>query len=80
MHVQIHITTGRDAGTSHTFQLTEGEPLVMGRGGECDLPLWDEAASRRHAALVLADGKLRVRDLASANGLCVNGEPARAVP
>ena len=30
MHVQIHITTGRDAGTSHAFQLTEGEPLVMG--------------------------------------------------
>jgi pSer/pThr/pTyr-binding forkhead associated (FHA) protein len=51
--------------------------LVVGRGATCDLVLATAGVSRRHARFVREGESFRVIDLGSANGLRVNGEPAR---
>ncbi|MBX3399403.1 MAG: FHA domain-containing protein [Gemmataceae bacterium] len=48
---------------------------VIGRGSDCDLILPSERASRRHAALEVADGTATLVDLDSRNGTLVDGEP-----
>ncbi len=54
---------------------------VVGRGTDCEIPLDDDLASRRHAAIdVTADG-VSIEDLGSRNGVSVDGVPvARRVP
>ena len=54
--------------------LTIGGVTVIGRGSDCDLTIDDATLSRRHAELSIDHGRLRVRDLGSANGTSVNGE------
>lgn len=55
--------------------------LVLGRGGDCDVRVDHPSVSRRHAELALADGRVTLRDLGSANGTRVGsvtlpaGEP-----
>jgi S1-C subfamily serine protease len=50
-------------------------PVVLGRVTGADLVIRDARASRRHAELTPVDGGLRLRDLGSANGTLVDGEP-----
>jgi len=50
-----------------------GRSLVVGRSPECGWVLQGGGLSRRHCALWIVDGCLWVRDLASTNGVCVNG-------
>jgi PAS domain S-box-containing protein len=53
----------------------EGRPLLVGRDPQCDLPIADPAVSWRHARLEPTDdGGIRVVDLNSRNGSCVNNE------
>jgi len=47
--------------------------LVVGRSRECGWVLQGGGLSRRHCTLWTVDGRLWVRDLASTNGVCVNG-------
>jgi hypothetical protein len=47
--------------------------LVLGRGQGCTIVLSDITVSRRHAELVLRDGRWILRDLGSSNGTWVNG-------
>ncbi len=75
MRVQFSVTTGKDAGACRSFDLQKNEPLVVGRAEDCDFPLWDEAASRRHASIEWNGEGLFVVDLDSSNGTVVNGEP-----
>jgi hypothetical protein len=51
------------------------QDLVVGRGPACDIALGNLTVSRRHARLVFRDGTWVVHDLASRNGLTVNGAP-----
>jgi ABC-type multidrug transport system ATPase subunit len=55
--------------------------LVVGRAPDCDVCLPHPMVSRYHALVERLDGGLRIRDLASVNGVSVNGrriaEPAR---
>ncbi|MCO1658674.1 BTAD domain-containing putative transcriptional regulator [Pseudonocardia humida] len=52
----------------------DGE-LVIGRSDAADIALtWDAAVSRRHAALVVRDGAVLLRDLGSRNGTFHNGD------
>ena len=51
--------------------------LVIGRSKECDVPLADSNASRRHAELGRADEGFVIRDLDSTNGTTVNGRRVR---
>jgi DNA-binding NtrC family response regulator len=69
----IRVTMGPDEGK--TFALAssgEGRTLV-GQSPACAVKLGDPAVSRRHAALELVGGALRVTDLGSTNGTWVNG-------
>ncbi len=51
----------------------EQEKIVVGRGPGADLAFGDGAMSCEHAALERIDEGYRVRDLASTNGVFVNG-------
>jgi pSer/pThr/pTyr-binding forkhead associated (FHA) protein len=57
---------------NHDIELVDGE-FVVGRGSDCQLALDDALVSRRHAMLIVTD-ELFVEDLASRNGVWVNGE------
>ena len=51
----------------------EQEKIIVGRGPEVDLAFRDSAMSFEHAALERIGDGYRVRDLASSNGILVNG-------
>ena len=48
--------------------------MVFGRSSSCDIVINDAHMSRRHAEINLKDGVLRLVDLKSSNGTCVNGK------
>lgn len=48
--------------------------VTIGRSPSCEIALQDDKASRRHAKLVLRDGRVWICDLGSFNGTAVNGE------
>jgi pSer/pThr/pTyr-binding forkhead associated (FHA) protein len=52
-----------------------GNTLTIGRMPSNNVVLDDPKASRRHAEIVLHDGEPAIRDLQSANGTLLNGEP-----
>jgi len=52
--------------------------LVVGRAPGCGIVLASAGVSRRHARFVRQGERLQVKDLGSANGIRVNGEPAKA--
>lgn len=54
------------------IELVEGE-TTLGRSHTATVMLKDASISRVHAALILRDGRLSVRDLHSSNGTYVNG-------
>jgi hypothetical protein len=67
-------------GESDHDVVLQGDEVVVGRLGECDICLADAIASRRHAALIRVDDDWVLQDLESTNGTTLNGEPAeRAV-
>lgn len=49
------------------------DDLVIGRGSGCDVPLISDTVSRRHARLIYRDGAWIIEDLASTNGIVING-------
>ena len=49
------------------------EPFVIGRLADCDLPIDDPLASRRHAEIRPEPDAYRLVDLGSLNGTMVNG-------
>jgi VWFA-related protein len=65
-----------DAGPMKGRQFSiQGNEAVIGRGEEAGVRLADdEEVSRRHAKLVRQDGQFLIVDLASTNGLLLNGE------
>lgn len=48
--------------------------MVFGRSNTCDIQINDAHMSRRHAEINLKGGVLRLVDLQSSNGTCVNGK------
>jgi pSer/pThr/pTyr-binding forkhead associated (FHA) protein len=64
---RVRTVAGPDAESE--LLLTDFEhPYVIGRGGNADLSVTDDDASRRHADIVRRGHQLLVRDLASKNG------------
>jgi hypothetical protein len=53
------------------------EPFVIGRLADCDLPVEDPLASRRHAEIRPEPDAYRLVDLGSLNGTMVNAAPAK---
>lgn len=66
----LTVLTGIQAGQVHTLN---GECLI-GRGGDVDLSVDDQAVSRRHARLSSVDGGYLLEDLGSTNGSFVGGK------
>jgi S1-C subfamily serine protease len=73
--VWLEVLSGEDAGRV----VEVDRPLVLGRVAGSDVVIRDARASRRHAELRPENGGLRLRDLGSANGTLVDGQPARDV-
>jgi pSer/pThr/pTyr-binding forkhead associated (FHA) protein len=75
-----------DAGQRWFLQVIQGEhegkkfhvsgSMTFGRSVKCELCFSDTQLSRRHCEFFLRDDGLEVKDLASANGMLVNGEKA----
>lgn len=72
MEARIWVT-GED-GTPRSFPLAEGRTLV-GRDPEADVPIDDEAVSRKHLEIESRGGVPIATDLDSRNGTALNGEP-----
>ncbi|MBL7140622.1 MAG: FHA domain-containing protein [Planctomycetes bacterium] len=66
----LTIIQGPDHGK--TFDV-EGSTSTIGRDADCEVPLRDPGASRRHARFEFQNGRCILRDLESANGTFVNG-------
>ncbi|WP_043309390.1 FHA domain-containing protein [Pseudomonas sp. ML96] len=77
-----------EAGQRWFLQVIQGEhegkkfhvsgSMTFGRSVKCELCFSDAQLSRRHCEFFLRDEVLEVKDLASANGLLVNGEKTEA--
>lgn len=63
--------------TGHDVAL-RGERVTIGRVSDCDICISDANVSRRHAAIVRADGTWRIEDLGSTNGTLLNGAPVES--
>jgi pSer/pThr/pTyr-binding forkhead associated (FHA) protein len=57
------------------------EPVVIGRGSDCQILLDDDYSSTRHARLFQSEGEWWVEDLGSTNGTYLDGQRVtRPVP
>jgi adenylate cyclase len=61
-----------------SFELPHGKSLVVGRGVSSDIAIYDPTISRRHAELVVENDGVKVKDLGSSNGTCINGNRVKA--
>lgn len=64
-------------GRYHGRCLTLERPRLVGRAPEADIRIDEPAFAERHARLELLRGDVVLRDLGSADGSLVNGEPVR---
>ena len=69
---RITLVIAKGAAVGREFSIDQ-ERIVVGRGPDVDLAFDDPSMSREHAAFELTGGHYRVRDLASTNGVMVNG-------
>ena len=70
--VTLVVMTGPAAGSE--FSILQ-QKTVIGRGPGVDLTFVDAAMSSEHAAIEIQPDGCRARDLASTNGMRVNGSP-----
>ena len=70
-HPMLVAVTSQLAGT--TYPITT-ETMILGRTGENDVQVEHHSISRNHAKIVMKDGRVTMADLASKNGIRVNGE------
>jgi two-component system, NtrC family, response regulator HydG len=70
--LRLRVVEGVDTGLATIID--DGRPgrLLIGRSPACELLLNDARVSRRHAAIEIVDGKVRVSDLGSTNGTLVD--------
>ncbi|TCO46126.1 FHA domain-containing protein [Kribbella antiqua] len=74
----VTIADGPQAGVGAT--LVE-EPVIIGRGSDCQIRLDDDYSSTRHSRLFLSEGQWWVEDLGSTNGTYLDGQRVtRPVP
>ncbi len=68
--LRLQVVSGPDLGL--TLVLRDGGRCVLGRALTSSLSFRDLSVSRRHVALMLCEGRLTFKDLASGNGVRVN--------
>ncbi len=54
------------------IELSDGE-YSIGRSRDCDIPVSDDLVSRKHALLLVRNGRASIRDMGSRNGTFLNG-------
>jgi pSer/pThr/pTyr-binding forkhead associated (FHA) protein/tetratricopeptide (TPR) repeat protein len=62
----------RSDGVGKEFDLDKTGSLTVGRSPDCDIPITDSQASRRHCSVVRLQQGYEVADLGSTNGTLVN--------
>jgi HD-GYP domain-containing protein (c-di-GMP phosphodiesterase class II) len=75
MHAPLELLI---AGTDRRYPLPDGTRLTIGRVKDCEVPIDDQAVSRRHCAIEARGADLVVTDLESANGTFVNERLVRS--
>jgi transcriptional regulator with GAF, ATPase, and Fis domain len=65
---RLLVVDGHDVGRELRIDGNEPARLLVGKGPTADLKLVDPAVSRRHVALEIDRGRLRITDLGSTNG------------
>ena len=75
--ISLTLVSGTQAGTEYTL---EGLRTIVGRSPKAAIQLDDESVSSEHAAFEVGPSGIQVRDLASTNGTCVNGETVVSAP
>ena len=74
----VTIADGPQAGVGATLVT---EPVVIGRGSDCQIRLDDDYSSTRHARVFQSEGEWWVEDLGSTNGTYLDGQRVtRPVP
>jgi DNA-binding NtrC family response regulator len=68
----LSVVAGPNAGMKRSVDATEPMRLLIGKSPACELRITDPRVSRRHLALEVRRGRLRVTDLGSTNGTMVN--------
>lgn len=76
MSAELKITL--PSGQVRKMRLSD-RPVVIGRDAQCELPIDDPSASRRHARIVPAAEGYAVEDMGSKNGTLVNEQPCSSV-
>ncbi len=71
--ITLVVMTGPAAGSE--FSIVK-QKTVIGRGAQADLTFVDASMSSEHVAIEAQRDCCRVRDLASTNGMRVNGSPS----
>ena len=69
---RIVIENGPDRGRSYLIR-TEGA-FFAGRDPAAQVPIREEMASRRHFQIDFREGRFKLRDLGSKNGVLLNGK------
>ena len=67
----MKILTVRNNGTLKIFKSLKSK-VIIGRGFECDLQIFDESASRRHCTIEKTDDGYILTDLETSAGTKVN--------
>jgi len=73
----LHILSTVTVSDLHHDIALDGERLVIGRLGECEITVADANVSRRHAAFVREGDGWAIEDLGSTNGTRLNNEPIK---
>jgi len=68
----LRFTCLEGAAEGRTFAL-DRSTMVLGREKKADVSIPDLAVSRRHATIIMHEGRVTISDLNSRNGLIVNG-------
>jgi pSer/pThr/pTyr-binding forkhead associated (FHA) protein len=74
------ITLTIENGPSAGMTLSRVEPFQIGRHPDCALCIQQDVVSRYHAELYMDNNRWWIKDLNSANGILVNGEPVAQAP
>ncbi len=69
MKIKLKVLKGSNAGKEVKIPTPE---CVIGRSSECHLRPKSDAISRRHCAIVVEEGAVKVRDFGSKNGTFIN--------
>ena len=63
-----------------SFSLAEGQEVIIGRGQDVGIQIFEGELSRQHCCLERRKGVVQVKDLGSSNGTYVNGKRIKKSP